>query len=331
LGLDFHGHHPGRMAAKNALIRPRPFQRDEDLVRMQALLVEGRRAANGSYYLHPGDLSWWLYYLPYEADAWQNIFLWEDGNNPGRLIAWTLISPNWQAFDVFVAPAWHGSRLAEEIYAWSETRLASIIRSNGGHVICTQWIAEHDRWLNPFFARRGYLLSNSTTIQMGQTLDGSIPPAALPPGYQLRAIVGDPEHERRALAQYKAFKSSLPFEKYCQRYLRFMLSPVYQPEHDLVIEAPGGEIAAFCIIWTDETNRVGLFEPVGVHPDFQRKGLGKAIVCEGLRRLQAAEMRAAIVNIEGDNDPAQRLYAATGFRIINRFITYTRQLPVEAD
>jgi ribosomal protein S18 acetylase RimI-like enzyme len=31
-----------------------------------------------------------------------------------------------------------------------------------------------------------------------------------------------------------------------------------------------------------------MFEPVGTHPDFQGQGLGKAVMTEGLRRMQAA-------------------------------------------
>ena len=56
---------------------PRPYRKEEDLQRMLDLLVEGRRAATGTYYVHTGDLKWWLYY-PSEARDWREaIFLWD--------------------------------------------------------------------------------------------------------------------------------------------------------------------------------------------------------------------------------------------------------------
>ena len=54
-------------------------------------------------------------------------------------------------------------------------------------------------------------------------------------------------------------------------------------------------------IWFDPVNAVGLFEPVGTHPDFQGQGLGKAVMAEGLRRMKAAGMRRAILGFDPNN------------------------------
>ena len=78
--------------------------------------------------------------------------------------------------------------------------------------------------------------------------------------------------------------------------------PVYDGECHLFVRSPEGKGAAVCSIWYDEANGVGLFEPVATHPDFQRRGLGKAVMAEGLRRLKAGGMRHAILG----TDPKQR-------------------------
>jgi ribosomal protein S18 acetylase RimI-like enzyme len=103
------------------------------------------------------------------------------------------------------------------------------------------------------------------------------------------------------------------FDEYWPRNLRF-LQAAYVPEHDVFIVAPDGRVAAFCCIWTDDLNKMGYFEPVGVHPDFHRRGLGKSLLFEGLRRLKSEGMTEASVCAENDNPAAIRLYESVGFR-----------------
>lgn len=124
--------------------------------------------------------------------------------------------------------------------------------------------------------------------------------------------------QRRATASHAAFRSRLSFEQYWPRYLSFMQSRVYDCEQDLVVVAPDGRAAAFCVIWLDSVNKVGLFEPVGTHPDFQRKGMGSALMLESLRRMKANGVETAIVCAEYDNGAAIRLYESVGFQIANR-------------
>jgi ribosomal protein S18 acetylase RimI-like enzyme len=130
----------------------------------------------------------------------------------------------------------------------------------------------------------------------------------------------------RARAQYGAFKSSASYERYLERFTNFMHSPVYDPEMDIVAGSIHGEIGAFCIVWIDPINQVGMFEPVGTHPEFQRKGLGRAVMQEGLRRLQERGMQSAIVSAYEDNPAAIKLYESVGFRMINRLGTYEKEV-----
>ncbi len=67
-----------------------------------------------------------------------------------------------------------------------------------------------------------------------------------------------------------------------------------------------GRGASACTIWFDTVNAVGLFEPVATHPDFQGKGLGKAVMAEGMRRMKAAGMRRAVVGFDPNFAAAAR-------------------------
>ena len=97
------------------------------------------------------------------------------------------------------------------------------------------------------------------------------------------------------------------------RYLGFMRSPAYVPEHDLVAVAPDGRIAAFTVFWPDAELSLAQFEPVGTDPDFHRMGLGRAVISEALRRLAAAGIEQARVMTNGDNHAAIALYESCGF------------------
>ncbi len=305
---------------------PRPYQDDRDLERMRAILVKGRPAANGSYYVHVGDLNWWLFYPSAPHDWREVIYLWDGQWKNGDLSGWALLSPEWRAFDVFVHPDVYGSQRAAQMYTWAEERLGAIVQASGGQEIRTMWIFADDTVLAAHLDSRGFSRSADFMHYMQRSLSEPVPEALLPPGYQVRPLAGEHEMERRAAASHAAFSSRLPFDVYCQRYLSFMRSPVYDPSLDLVTEAPDGRFASFCICWLDIVNQVGLFEPVGTHPDFHRQGLGKAVLLEGLRRMRAQGMLTAIVGAESDNPAAQRLYQSVGFRPVNRIFTFVKRI-----
>ncbi len=93
-----------------------------------------------------------------------------------------------------------------------------------------------------------------------------------------------------------------------------MRTPGFEIERELVVVAPDGRFAAFLVYWLDPASRSGLFEPVGCHREYQRRGLATALMVEGLRRMVAAGMRSAIVKHNSDNPAAAALYRSVGFR-----------------
>ena len=70
----------------------------------------------------------------------------------------------------------------------------------------------------------------------------------------------------------------------------------------------GGEIAAFSTIWFDDVTRSAVCVLVGTVPEHQRRGLGKAVVTEGLRRLRSMGATRAFAN--GHDPPADSLYGS---------------------
>jgi GNAT superfamily N-acetyltransferase len=136
--------------------------------------------------------------------------------------------------------------------------------------------------------------------------------------------VGDFAWWIRSAVMRAAFNSPLPIEHHRQRYLLFMRSPVYERERDLIAIAPDGRAAACCTIWCDDVNKVGLFEPVGTHPEFQGQGIGAALMRFGQTKMRNRGVRTAMVCPNGDNPAAIKLYESVGFCQTNRLLWFSK-------
>ena len=300
-------------------MKVRSYQGPGDLHAMLDLLSEGRQANNGTYYVHRGDLQWWLFYTDTPAEIWQSqIRLWMEGD---RLVGWALISPDEHALDVYIIPALRGSSRESEMLAQAveEMSLSGEVQS--------VWVAESDEVRVRWFTEHGFTPAENHFVHFQRSLSGPLDGPSLPDGFSLRRSRGPVDARLRSVASHAAFGSNKPFEEYWPRTLKFMQSPVYVPEHEIFIMAPNpaGQVAAYCIIWTDEVSKVGHFEPVGTHPDFQRKGLGKSLLFDGLRRLKAEGMTEADVCTNHDNAAAIRLYESVGFQRNKRLLTYIKK------
>lgn len=296
----------------------RSYQSMQDFQAMLDVLSLGCKANNGTHYVHRGDLQWWLFYNDDPAEVWHSeIRLWFEGD---QLLGWSLLSPKEDDFDVFTLPELRGDPREAEMLAWAVNELSGLDE------LSNVWVAEDDdvriRWLK----ENGFAATGSHFVYFTRSLDDPIDVPALPDGFSIRASRGNEEDARlRSAASHAAFKSGKPFEEYVPRTLRFVQSPVYVPEHEIFVMSPDGRVAAFCIVWMDQLNKLGHFEPVGTHPDFQRKGLGRSLLLHSLRRLKAEGMTVADVCTYYDNDAAIGLYESVGFRIVKKLMTYTKK------
>jgi mycothiol synthase len=299
-------------------MKARGYEGLHDLRAMLDILSLGCQANNGTHYVHRGDLQWWLFYNDDPPEVWHSeIRLWFEGDH---LMGWSLLSPKEKAFDVFTLPELRGDPREAEMLAWAVDAMSS------HEELSNVWVAEEDevriRWLEG----NGFTAADFHFVYLTRSLEDPIDLRNLPEGFGIRTSQGNEKDARlRSVVSHAAFKSKKPFEEYWPRTLRFMESPVYVPEHELFVISPAGEVAAFCIIWTDVLNKLGHFEPVGTHPDFHRKGLGRSLLLESLRRLKAEGMIEADVCTSHDNHAALRLYESAGFRIVKRLMTYTRK------
>lgn len=300
-------------------MKVRAYEGLTDLHAMLDLLSEGCRANNGSHYVHRGDLQWWLFYNDDALQGWKSdIRLWEED---GRLLGWALLSPSEHAFDVFTAPELRGDPREQEMLAWASKQMPDL------DYVEMNWVADDDNVRIQWLAENDFkVVEDHHTVHFKRSLSDPLTVPQLPAGFTLRNSHGTESDARlRAVASKAAFGSTMDFESYWPRTWRLMQSPIYVPEHEIFIIAPNGQVASYCIIWTDKVTKVGHFEPVGTHPDFHRKGLGKNLLFEALRRLKAEGMTDADVCTNYDNEAAIPLYESAGFQIDKRLLTYKKK------
>lgn len=295
----------------------RDYEGLDDLHAMLDLLAAGRAADNGTYYVHRGDLQWWLFYNDDLAQEWKSrIRLWVDGD---KLLGWSLLSPfAWHAFDVYAHPSLRGTEAEREMLAWAIEQLSD------DEYIQTIWVAYDDDFRVRWLMENGFTQQEGFMHLLARSLSDFEAGATIPGGFHARASRGPVDASVRAIASHGAFESSMPIEEYTARTLRFMQSPVYVNEHELFIVSPNEEVAAFCCMWTDDLNKMGYFEPVGVHPNCQRRGLGKSLLLEGLARLQSEGMTDASVCAESDSPAAIGLYESAGFQKVKRLLNFKK-------
>jgi ribosomal protein S18 acetylase RimI-like enzyme len=95
---------------------------------------------------------------------------------------------------------------------------------------------------------------------------------------------------------------------------RVLAMPGYRAELDLVAIGPDGRLVGYCVCWVDPTGRQAQIEPLGVDPDFQRRGVSGALIAELTRRLRGYGVRELLVETESQRLPAIRAYQAAGFQ-----------------
>ena len=86
-----------------------------------------------------------------------------------------------------------------------------------------------------------------------------------------------------------------------------------RPDVDLVAVSNEGVITSYAYCIMDPATRTGEFDPVGTRYTYQRRGLARMVLLEGLRRMQFSGMQQAVVRTQVTNKPAIALYERVGF------------------
>lgn len=286
----------------------RPADVEADIHALVAFTEASVAEAGQTGHLHPGDVMHRIFSgLRHEARE-ELVWIWEDDDG---IAGWFLVTPNHNGFDLEVRPDLR--RNASDIerhmidVAGAESEQALRARDRWAGKVVAETYASDDLRIRHLEAL-GYTRGHDPYLLTARALD-DIPEPVLPEGYVIRAVTGVDEADAVGEVHSAAFRSKWGPGQYAE----MMATPVYDPERELVVVAPNGSLAGFTMVWFDHTNRTGLFEPVGVHPDHQRRGLGRALMTAGMGAMRDAGMQTAMVAYDDENEASGPMYRGMGF------------------
>lgn len=271
----------------------RPYSGSADLAKLQAFSRQTR--------WHVADITWRMMYS-HHFDAANNVRLWEDADD-------SLVGLTW--FYPTAHMEMHTSQpdLWPEMLAWGVDRMHAL----GEKEILAVSATSTEAALIQFLEAQGFAFDEAYDLRQSLNLTDNIVPPTVPEGFTLRAAPASDQIAERVKIHHAAFNSEAVT---VEGYNNARRDPAYDPDVDIFILAPDGRFAAFCLAWADAVTGVGDIEPIGVHPDFQRRGLGRAIMLEALHRLRDRGMNRVVLSTWTGNQRALNLYKSLGFEVI---------------
>lgn len=290
----------------------RCYQSEDDYWRMreflrQVFLLNDRRER--SWHVARLDYARWHTCLNCAGVGLEDVaHLWE---SDGRIVAIVMPDGGRGEAHVSVHPHLRSPELEEQMLSVAEEYLASI-QPDGSHRLRV-WVPQRDTLRRDLVTRHGYSPSGWAEHQWRRELDAPIAHVDAPQGYAIRSLGDGLEVLERCYASGLAFHegditSAVDNRNDPSWYRNIQTAPLYRRDLDLVAIAPDASIAAFCTIWLDDVTRSAYFEPVATVPAHQRRGLAKALMTEGLLRLQRIGATTACVG--GCSNAANALYQA---------------------
>ncbi|MFF0485825.1 mycothiol synthase [Streptomyces sp. NPDC004435] len=142
-----------------------------------------------------------------------------------------------------------------------------------------------------------------------------IPEPVLPEGITLRTFVPGRDDAAWLAVNAAAFAHHPEQGSLTQRDLDDRIAePWFDPKGFFLAEDADGRLVGFHWTKTHAEERIGEVYVVGILPQAQGGGLGKALTAAGLRHLAAEGLPTAMLYVDADNSAAVRVYEGLGFR-----------------
>jgi len=252
------------------------------------VLQRARLADPRSGMWEAADVQWW-WRSPRATDELA-LPVWYDDDGPvaaAGLTAWDAV---WQV-DVFAVPS-----VVDEEDVWAATLGAAAEHTWEALELL---VCDEGAPLTRLALRSGFAMTNELTGTTWMDADQR-PPVASVAGFAIVDRVARAGQPHPMVARNGELVE-----------MRLRQGSLYDPALDLAVEDADGTVAGYALFWFDRTTLVGLVEPMRVHDAYQRRGLARVLLSNGLDRL--ARKGARRLKVGFGNDAARQLYLGAGF------------------
>jgi mycothiol synthase len=259
-----------------------------------------------------------------QSDLQANTRLWLDQQD--QLVAFALVDAFHNLlFDL--DPKAASAELDDAIIQWGLACLKREPQADAEELALDTVCREDDTARMAWLTQYGFQSQALRTLRFVRSLSDPIPDPQLPAGFFIRPVNGNAEVEALVTLHRAAFGTdNMTIEE-----RRAMMSgPDYVPELDLVAVAPNDRLVGFCVcgIHTEEnvvTGRSeGYTDPIGVHPDFQKQGLARALISTGLKLLRERGLVYATLGTSSENVAMQAAARSAGFQLQSAKVWFTK-------
>jgi mycothiol synthase len=196
--------------------------------------------------------------------------------------------------------------LEEEVLKWIEEHC---VENKAGEKLSIV-VIEGNQVREAALRERGYERGTVYGIQRLRHLATPIPDYRVSEGFKIRSVEpGDFDEIAKAIRAVFGHG-----EWFTREILEEMSrASFYHGDLDLVAVHQSGVIASFCTFRYDTPSGVTELEPMGTLPQYRGRGIAKALLCEGFRRLKGYDVSLLCIDGAANNPAANRLYEETGF------------------
>ncbi len=239
----------------------------------------------------------------FDESSVSRIGIWEDGGQVAGGATYEL-----RLGEAFFHTQPDYEHLKPEMLEYAEHNL--VATDGGGEGTLKAFVNDFDDAFEAVVTTRGYARRPDCDRPMSQfELPDLSPPIRVAGGFRVQSLADENDLRKVHRVLHRGFNHpGEPPDDGIEGRRKMQSGPHHRKDLTIVAVAQNGDYVSYCGMWYDAVNQFGYVEPVATDPDYRRRGLGSAVVLEGIRRC--GELGATVAYV-GTDKP---FYLSLGFK-----------------
>jgi mycothiol synthase len=253
-----------------------------------------------------------------------NIHVWLDTDS--RLLGYAYLNPSNYLFFETIACS-QRVELEGEMMQWGEMHLRQTNGAPHQSLVLASICVERNQNRMTTLEQYGFVLQLHNAVDMRRPLHLPLASVMLPTGFTIRPLIGEHEVVDLVALHYAAFQTQ---HLTVGDRLVMMRAPGYELNRDLVVVDANSKLVAYCTCWISreenegQYERVGNTDPIAIHPDVQRQGIGRALLIACCHLLADHGADWACLSTSSQNGAMLGLAEAVGFSRVRKMLFFEK-------